>query len=113
MEMRAIVLCRTVESFAIMDMLIFMCFRDMIMMDLVGHILRVSQSILRGLQRNLGLDTKLMDVVRIERVAEYDGVAVTTKIDCEAVCKHIEENDIRCVVIKPHAMEAHAESRVS
>lgn len=54
-----------------------------------------------------------MDVVRIERVAEYDGVAVTTKIDCEAVCKHIEENDIRCVVIKPHAMEAHAESRVS
>lgn len=45
-----------------------------------------------------GLDTKLMDVVRIERVAEYDGVAITTKIDCEAICKHMEENDIRCVV---------------
>lgn len=54
-----------------------------------------------------------MGVARIERVVEYDGVAITTKLDCEAVCKHMEENDIRCVVIKPHAIEAHAESRVS
>lgn len=45
-----------------------------------------------------GLDTKLRDMVRMERIAEYDGVAITTKIDCEAICKHMEENDIRCVV---------------
>ena len=45
-----------------------------------------------------GLDTKLMDMVRIERVAEYDGVAITTKIECEAICNHMEENDIHCVV---------------
>ena len=45
-----------------------------------------------------GLDTKLRDMVRMERIAEYDGVAITTKIDCEAICKRMEENDIRCVV---------------
>lgn len=45
-----------------------------------------------------GLDTKLRDMVRMERIAEYDGLAITTKIDCEAICKHMEENDIRCVV---------------
>lgn len=53
--MRAIVLCKTVESFAIMDMLIFMYFQDTIMMALAGHILRESQSVLRGLQRKLGM----------------------------------------------------------
>ncbi|MGN0378983.1 MAG: HIT family protein [Butyrivibrio sp.] len=50
--------CKTVESFVIMDMLIFMYFPDTIMMALDGHILRVSQSILIGLQRSLGIDCR-------------------------------------------------------
>lgn len=45
-----------------------------------------------------GVDTNLKDMVRIERVAEYDGREETTKIDCEMIRKHMEENDVRCII---------------
>ncbi len=37
MEMKVIALCKTVESFVILDMLISMCFHVMKMMGLGGH----------------------------------------------------------------------------
>ena len=45
-----------------------------------------------------GLDTKLRDVVRIEAVAEYDGIKKMTKIDCNTICRHMKETNIPCVV---------------
>ena len=45
-----------------------------------------------------GLDTNLKDTVRIECVAEYEGRIETTKADCAALCRCLEENDIHCIV---------------
>lgn len=45
-----------------------------------------------------GLDTSLKDMVRIEHVAHYNGVDKKTKIDCGAICKHMEAYLITCTV---------------
>lgn len=45
-----------------------------------------------------GLDTGLKDMVRVEAVAELDGLKEMTKIDCNAICRHMEENNIPCIV---------------
>ncbi len=45
-----------------------------------------------------GLDTNLKDMVRIEAVAEFDGMEEMTKIDCNAICRHMEENNFPCIV---------------
>lgn len=45
-----------------------------------------------------GLDTNLENMIRIETVAEYDGIKKMTKIDCNAICRHMKENNIPCIV---------------
>lgn len=45
-----------------------------------------------------GLDTNLKDTVRIERVAKYEDRIENTKVDCAALCRCLEENDIHCIV---------------
>lgn len=48
----------------------------------------------------LGLDTSLREMVRIEYVAEWDGMERTTDIDCDAICRSFTTNDISCFVSK-------------
>lgn len=48
----------------------------------------------------LGLDTSLKETVRIEYVAELEGVERTTVIDCDAICRCLIANDIPCFVSK-------------
>jgi len=45
-----------------------------------------------------GLDTSLKDKVRMEAVAELDGLKEMTKIDCNTIVRHMEENNIPCIV---------------
>lgn len=45
-----------------------------------------------------GLDTSLKDTVRIERVAELEGVEIVTKIDCDEICGCLATNGVRCAV---------------
>lgn len=45
-----------------------------------------------------GLDTNLKDMVRIERVSEYKNVKAVSKMDCDAICKFINERGIECIV---------------
>lgn len=46
----------------------------------------------------LGLDTNLKDAVRIERVAEWEGMEEVTSIDCDIICKYMAENGVKCAV---------------
>lgn len=48
----------------------------------------------------LGLDTSLKEMVRIECVAELNGMEMTTEIDCDAVCRCLTANDIPCFISK-------------
>lgn len=45
-----------------------------------------------------GLDTSLKDMVRIERVAELEGMIETTVVDCNVICRRLEASGIRCAV---------------
>lgn len=45
-----------------------------------------------------GLDKNLRNMLRIERVAEWEGVKEITKIDCDAICRYLEPSNVRCVV---------------
>jgi len=45
-----------------------------------------------------GLDTNLKDMARIESVAELDGMKEMTRIDCNAICRHMKVNNIPCIV---------------
>lgn len=45
-----------------------------------------------------GLDTNLKDKIRIEAVAECDGMTEKSEIDCNVICRHMEELDITCSV---------------
>lgn len=48
----------------------------------------------------LGLDTNLREAVRIEYVAEWDGMERTTEVDCDAICRCLAAKDISCFVSK-------------
>lgn len=48
----------------------------------------------------LGLDTSLRETVRIEYVAEWDGMERTTEVDCDAMCRCLAAKDISCFVSK-------------
>ncbi len=45
-----------------------------------------------------GLDTSLEDMVRIERVAELDGMIETTLVDCDTICRRLVASGIPCAV---------------
>ena len=45
-----------------------------------------------------GLDKDLKDMLRIERVAEWEGETESTKLDCDKICRCLEASDLRCVV---------------
>lgn len=45
-----------------------------------------------------GLDSNLKDMVRIECVAEYEGVEEKSKIDCNVICRQMRAGGIRCNV---------------
>lgn len=48
----------------------------------------------------LGLDTNLREAVRIEYVAEWDGMERMTEVDCDAICRCLAAKDISCFVSK-------------
>ncbi len=45
-----------------------------------------------------GLDISLKDTVRIECVAELDGIERVTKISCDEICRCLTVNEVRCAV---------------
>ena len=45
-----------------------------------------------------GLDISLKDTVRIERVAELDGIERVTTIACDEICRCLTVNEVRCAV---------------
>ena len=48
----------------------------------------------------LGLDTSLRETLRIEYVAESEGIERTTEIDCDEICRCLAAKDISCFVSK-------------
>lgn len=51
-----------------------------------------------GLVVMFGLDTRLKDTVRIEKVAEWENERIITQVDCDAICKSMVTSGIPCVV---------------
>ena len=45
-----------------------------------------------------GLDTRLKDAVRIEKVAEWENERIITQLDCDAICKSMVTCGVPCVV---------------
>lgn len=45
-----------------------------------------------------GLDKDLKNTLRIERVAEWDGIKERTMLDCDRICGYLEASGLRCVV---------------
>ena len=45
-----------------------------------------------------GLDISLKDTVRIESVAELEGIERVTKIDCDEICGCLATNGVRCAI---------------
>lgn len=45
-----------------------------------------------------GLDTSLKDTVRIESVAEMEGIERVSTIDCDEICRCLTASEVRCVV---------------
>lgn len=45
-----------------------------------------------------GLDTSLKDTVRIDSVAELEGIERVTNIDCDKICRCLTANEVRCIV---------------
>lgn len=45
-----------------------------------------------------GLDSNLKDIVRIERVAVYEGVEEKSKTNSNAICRYMETRGVRCCI---------------
>ena len=45
-----------------------------------------------------GLDTILKDTVRIDSVAELEGIERVTNIDCDKIYRCLTANEVRCIV---------------